>query len=101
VTRQFWYDAYGAARYPWATASGADAAAAKSKSGLALVISDGFQPLDTFRGFMPEPDYEGVFIDTHNYQVFDGFYQEWSHDQHIQVGVINIALSGFNDEIAS
>lgn len=43
---------------------------------------------------MPEPDFEGVFIDTHNYQVFDGFYQEWSHDQHIQVGWINKLTSG-------
>lgn len=54
VTRQFWYDAYGAARYPW-SAQGSD-----SKSGLALVISDGFQPLETFEGYMTEPNYESV-----------------------------------------
>jgi glucan 1,3-beta-glucosidase len=85
--RQFWYDAYGATRYPWNNAN---------KSGLALVISDGFQPLDTFNGYMPEPQFEGVFIDTHNYQVFDGFYQEWSHDQHIQASdAVAVLITGY------
>jgi len=63
TTRQYWYDAYGAARYPWAQSGSA------SKSGLALVIHDGFQSLDTFNNFMSEPSFEDVFIDTHNYQV--------------------------------
>ena len=54
VTRQYWYDAYGAARYPWAKDGRSD------KSGLALIISDGFQPLDTFKDYMKEPEHEGV-----------------------------------------
>lgn len=51
VTRQYWHDAYGAARYPWRTSD---------KSGLALIISDGFQPLSTFENYMTEPEYENV-----------------------------------------
>lgn len=51
VTRQYWYDAYGAARYPWGNSD---------KSGLGLIISDGFQPLNTFENYMTEPKHEGV-----------------------------------------
>jgi glucan 1,3-beta-glucosidase len=51
VTRQYWYDAYGAARYPWGNSD---------KSGLGLIISDGFQPLNTFENYMTEPEHEGV-----------------------------------------
>ncbi|KAI9637448.1 putative cellulase [Dioszegia hungarica] len=78
TTRQYWYDAYGAARYPWVPEGSA------SKSGLALVISDGFQPLNTFNGFMTEPNFESVFIDTHNYQVFNDDYQTWDQNRHIR-----------------
>ena len=28
-----------------------------------------------------------VLIDTHNYQVFDGFYNEWSYEQHLDVSL--------------
>ena len=79
VTRQYWYDSYGAARYPWAPSGSA------SKSGLALVIHDAFQPLSYWNGFMSEPTFEDVFLDTHNYQVFDPSYQSWSYDTHVQV----------------
>lgn len=79
TTRQYWYDAYGAARYPWAPQGSA------SKSGLALIISDGFQPLETFNNFMNEPNFETVFIDTHNYQVFNDDYQTWDQNRHIRV----------------
>jgi len=80
TTRQYWYDAYGAARYPW-TQRGS-----KSKSGLALVMHDGFQPLTTFENYMTGPDYEDVFLDTHNYQVFNNDYQTWDWSTHIKVG---------------
>ncbi len=78
TTRQYWYDAYGAARYPWAQSGSA------SKSGFALVIHDGFQSLDTFNNFMSEPSFEDVFIDTHNYQVFDNNVETWDWNTHIQ-----------------
>ena len=79
VTRQYWYDAYGAARYPWAS-QGSD-----SKSGLAIVIHDAFQPLSSYDGFMEEPTWESVLVDTHNYQVFEDSYQTWDWPRHIEV----------------
>lgn len=86
TTRQYWYDAYGAARYPWVPEGSA------SKSGLALVISDGFQPLNTFNGFMTEPNFESVFIDTHNYQVFNDDYQTWDQNRHIRVSSFGMLM---------
>ncbi|WWD19081.1 hypothetical protein CI109_103539 [Kwoniella shandongensis] len=77
TTRQYWYDAYGAARYPWAKDG------SNSESGLELVIHDGFQPLSTYNNYMTSPNYEGVFLDTHNYQVFNDDFQTWTWDQHI------------------
>jgi glucan 1,3-beta-glucosidase len=79
TTRQYWKDAYGAGRYPWAPQGSA------SKSGLALIISDGFQPLSTFNGFMTEPNFETVLIDTHNYQVFDNTQNAWDWPTHLRV----------------
>jgi hypothetical protein len=79
TTRQYWYDAYGAARYPWAASGSA------SKSGLALVIHDGFQPISTFNNYMTEPNFEDVFLDTHNYQVFSNEENARDWPTHISV----------------
>lgn len=64
VTHQFNYDAYGAARYPWAPEGSA------SKSGLALVVHDGFQPVSYFDNYLNEPNFESVILDHHQYTVF-------------------------------
>lgn len=79
TARQYWYDAYGAARYPFGNSD---------KSGLALVLHDGFQPLSTFENYMTEPEYEDVLLDTHNYQVFNDEYVAWNWDEHISVSCI-------------
>lgn len=73
-TRQYWKDSYGAARYPWSGQGRND------KSGLLLVISDAFQDLGYWNGFMQEPRYESVAIDHHHYQVFndDLVAQDWN-----------------------
>ena len=34
------------------------------------MIHDAFQPISYWRGFMPSPNWEGVVLDTHLYQVF-------------------------------
>lgn len=34
------------------------------------MIHDAFQPLSYWQNFMPAPQYEGVILDTHIYQVF-------------------------------
>ncbi|WVO13485.1 hypothetical protein L204_101105 [Cryptococcus depauperatus] len=74
TARQYWYDAYKAARYPFGTTD---------KSGLVLVLHDGFQPLSTFNGFMELPEYEDVVMDTHNYQVFNNDFASWDWNKHI------------------
>ena len=80
VVRQFYYDGYGASRYPWVPSG------SSSKSGLAIVIHDAFQPTTYWDGFMSEPNFEDVLLDTHNYQVFDNTEVAWSYQQHLEVG---------------
>lgn len=75
VLRQFWRDAYGAARWPFGN---------DSKSGLLLVISDGFQPLSSWNNYMQEPQYESVAVDNHHYQVFNCDLNRQNWDQHLQ-----------------
>ena len=64
VTRQYNYDAYGAARYPWASQGSG------SKSGLAIVVHDGFQPVSYYDNYLNEPNYESIILDHHQYTVF-------------------------------
>ncbi|TXT12901.1 hypothetical protein VHUM_01302 [Vanrija humicola] len=72
TTRQFYYDAYGATRYPWAPqGSGA-------KSGLAIVISDAFQPSSYWNGAYQEPNFESMLLDHHYYQSFTPSMLQWS-----------------------
>ncbi|RSH88775.1 exo-1,3-beta-glucanase [Saitozyma podzolica] len=54
-----------------------------SKSGLAIAIHDAFQSLSYWNNYMTEPTFEDVFLDTHNYQVFNQDYQTWTQAQHI------------------
>ncbi|WVQ74966.1 hypothetical protein IAR50_004574 [Cryptococcus sp. DSM 104548] len=74
TTRQYWYDAYGVARYPFGNSD---------KSGLAIVIHDGFQDPSTYNNYMVEPTYEDVILDTHNYQAFSDEVVAYDWDQHI------------------
>lgn len=34
------------------------------------MIHDAFQPLTSWNGFMPPPNWQGVILDTHIYQMF-------------------------------
>jgi len=40
------------------------------ESNLVLMIHDSFQPLSFWDGFMSPPNWQGVILDTHIYQVF-------------------------------
>ncbi|KAF8910117.1 glycoside hydrolase family 5 protein [Gymnopilus junonius] len=74
VTRQYWYDSYGNIRYPYGT----------SQQGNTIVmIHDAFQPLSYWDNFMPSPNWQGVFIDTHIYQMFSDADNALSNSQHI------------------
>ena len=48
-------------RWPYGTAR---------QSNTVLMISDAFQPLSYWTGFMAYPGWEGVIMDKHIYQVF-------------------------------
>ncbi|KAG6910487.1 hypothetical protein DXG01_009906 [Tephrocybe rancida] len=61
VTRQYWFDSYGNIRFPYGTSQ---------QSNTVLVIADAFQGLGFWQGFMPSPNWEGVMMDTHIYQMF-------------------------------
>ncbi|EAU92553.1 exo-beta-1,3-glucanase [Coprinopsis cinerea okayama7 len=76
VTRQFWYDSYGNIRYPYGSARQSDTV---------VMISDAFQPLSYWSGFMAYPGFEGVMIDTHHYQIFNDELNRMSPEQHIQM----------------
>lgn len=76
TTVQFWRDGYGATRWPWLPSSSA-------QSGLLIVISDAFQPISYWDGFMSEPTYTDVALDTHYYQVFSDAENSWDENTHI------------------
>ncbi|KAF8971704.1 glycoside hydrolase superfamily [Flammula alnicola] len=71
VTKQYWYDSYGNVRYPFGTSQ---------QSNLALMIHDAFQSLSYWDNFMPAPNWQGVLLDTHIYQMFSVAWTPASND---------------------
>ncbi len=51
----------GRGRFPFGTSQ---------QSNTVVMIHDAFQPLTFWNGFMPPPNFEGVILDTHIYQMF-------------------------------
>ncbi|KAG6817924.1 hypothetical protein H0H87_012392 [Tephrocybe sp. NHM501043] len=75
VTKQYWRDSYGNVRYPYGSSQ---------QSNTVLVISDAFQGLDAWKGFMPSPEYQGVMMDIHIYQMFSDGENARSNKEHIE-----------------
>ncbi|KAG8931005.1 exo-1,3-beta-glucanase [Tulasnella sp. 418] len=75
VTRQFWYDSYGNIRYPFGN---------DQQGNLLEVIHDAFQPLGYWNDFANYPQFEGVAMDTHIYEVFSNQEVARNWDQHIE-----------------
>ncbi|PPR01922.1 hypothetical protein CVT24_001261 [Panaeolus cyanescens] len=75
VARQFYYDSYGNVRYPYGSSK---------QSQTVLLLSDAFQGSSYWRNFMPYPQWEGVIMDLHHYQVFSDWEQKLTQQQHIQ-----------------
>lgn len=75
VTRQFWLDSYGSIRYPYGSAR---------QSNTVELIGDAFQSLSYWKGFESPPNYQGVAMDTHVYQIFTNEGIHMSQTQHIQ-----------------
>ncbi|GLB35841.1 putative glycosyl hydrolase 5 (cellulase A) family protein [Lyophyllum shimeji] len=88
VTRQFWYDSYGNIRYPYGTSQ---------QSNTVVLLHDAFQPLSYWQGFMPPPNWQGVMMDTHIYQMFSVSENQMSDQQHIQTACSKASsLSSFS-----
>jgi glucan 1,3-beta-glucosidase len=63
VTKQYYLDAYEAARWPWGREAG-------NQTDLIIVFHDGFRELMYWDGFLTGDEFEKVWIDDHYYQVF-------------------------------
>lgn len=61
VVRQFWFDSYGNIRFPFGSSR---------QSNTLVLLHDAFQPLSFWNGFQTPPNWQGVAMDTHIYQMF-------------------------------
>jgi len=73
--KQFYFDSYGNVRFPFGSSQ---------ESNTLLLIHDAFQPLSFWNGFMLPPNWQGVAMDTHIYQMFSQSGVAQSNAQHIQ-----------------
>ncbi|TFK99556.1 exo-1-3-beta-glucanase [Pterulicium gracile] len=88
ATRQFWHDSYGNIRYPYGSSR---------KSNSVVVLHDAFEPLSSWTNFMPSPQWEGVAMDKHVYQVFSEGELRKSEAQHIStICELGSQLSSFH-----
>lgn len=87
VVRQYWYDSYGSIRFSYGTSQ---------QSNTVVVLHDAFQPPSYWAGFMSPPNYQGVLMDTHIYQMFSQSGVAQSQSQHIQTACsASSTLQGF------
>ncbi|KAH7910927.1 glycoside hydrolase family 5 protein [Hygrophoropsis aurantiaca] len=88
ATRQYWLDSYGNIRYP---------AGSTKQSNIVELIHDAFQPLSYWNGFETAPNFTGVAIDTHIYQMFSVQGVAMTNQQHIsQACSAGSGLSNFD-----
>lgn len=88
VLTQYYYDSYGNIRYPYGNSQ---------ESNTVVLLHDAFQPLSYWSGYMTAPDWQGVAMDTHIYQVFSQAEVEYSYSQHISAACAYASsLSGFD-----
>lgn len=76
VVKQYWLDSYGNIRFPFGSAQ---------QSNIIEVIHDAFQPLSSWNGFEAAPNFQGVMMDTHVYQMFSNDQVAQSQSAHIAV----------------
>ncbi|KAI0800625.1 exo-beta-1,3-glucanase [Fomes fomentarius] len=74
VVRQYWYDSYGNIRFPYGTSQ---------QSNTVVLLHDAFQPLSYWNGFQTPPNWQGVAMDTHIYQMFSDEEVSRTNQQHI------------------
>ncbi|KAJ3710927.1 exo-beta-1,3-glucanase [Lentinula guzmanii] len=75
VVTQYWYDSYGNIRFPFGSSQ---------ESNTVVLLHDAFQPLSFWNGFQTPPQWQGVAMDTHIYQMFSQDLVSQTDAQHIQ-----------------
>ncbi|CAL1694455.1 unnamed protein product [Somion occarium] len=74
AVRQYWYDSYGNIRFPYGSSR---------QSNTIVLLHDAFQPLSYWNGFQTAPNWQGVAMDTHIYQMFSQAEVSRTNQQHI------------------
>ncbi|KAF9523909.1 exo-1-3-beta-glucanase [Crepidotus variabilis] len=74
AAKQYWKDSYQSIRHPKGGQQG----------NAVEVIHDTFQGLSSWAGFMPSPEFDGVVLDTHYYEMFSVGGNQMSQDQLIK-----------------
>jgi aryl-phospho-beta-D-glucosidase BglC (GH1 family) len=88
VVRQYWYDSYGNIRFPFGTSQ---------QGNTVVLLHDAFQPLSYWQGFQTPPNWQGVAMDTHIYQMFSQDEVSRSNQQHIDAAcAMASSLSSFD-----
>lgn len=88
VVRQYWYDSYGNIRFPYGTSQ---------QSNTVVLLHDAFQPLSYWQGFQTPPNWQGVAMDTHIYQMFSQDEVSRSYQDHISAAcAYGSSLSSFD-----
>lgn len=77
VVKQYWYDSYGNIRQVALSCRRCPAQprirfpyGSSKQSNTLVLLHDAFQTLDYWNGFQHAPDFQGVAMDTHYYQIF-------------------------------
>ncbi|KAH7925913.1 glycoside hydrolase family 5 protein [Leucogyrophana mollusca] len=86
TTAQYWLDSYQTIRNPGGTSE---------PSNTVQLIHDAFQPLSYWTGFETGPNFYGVAMDTHIYQVFSNAEVAMSPQDHINAAC-STSLTGLN-----
>ncbi|OAX40064.1 glycoside hydrolase family 5 protein [Rhizopogon vinicolor AM-OR11-026] len=85
---QYYYDSYGNIRYPYGTST---------QSNTVVLLHDAFQSLSYWAGFETPPNWQGVAMDTHIYQVFSDSDVAMSWQEHIDAACsTQSTLAGFD-----
>jgi len=88
VVRQYWFDSYGNIRFPFGTSQ---------ESNTVVLLHDAFQPLSYWDGFETAPNWQGVAMDTHIYQMFSQDEVERTDQEHISAACAEASsLSSFD-----
>lgn len=78
VTKQYYLDAYEAARRPWIGYP-------ESETDWIIVLHDGFLPLSFWTDYMVGDGFRDIWTDSHEYQAFGEEYYNISAEEHLRV----------------